>query len=104
MAVIASGSNRSQSSECARQPGPQRFVWRRDLVILTLGLLFLFVPFIVNAVLLWLTDKLLRSFEIETLGGLFASAAIITLANWLFHMAIQAHFAAMPGPGPTRWI
>ena len=37
--------------------------------ILTLGLLFLFVPFIVNAVLLWLTDKLLRSFEIETFGG-----------------------------------
>ena len=70
--------------------------------ILTLGLFF--VPFIVNAVLLWLTDKLMRSFEIETLGGLFASAAIITLANWLFHMAINAHFAAMPGPGPTRWI
>ena len=46
--------------------------------ILTLGLLFLFVPFIVNAVLLWLTDKLMRSFEIETMGGLFASAAILT--------------------------
>ena len=72
--------------------------------ILTLGLLFLFVPFIVNAVLLWLTDKLLRSFEIETFGGLFASAAIITVANWLFHMAIHAHFAAMSGPGATRWI
>lgn len=32
--------------------------------LLTLGLLFLFVPFIVNMVLLWLTDKLLASFEI----------------------------------------
>src|SRR5579862_2670111 len=31
--------------------------------LLTLGLLFLFVPFIVNTVLLWLTDKLLSSFE-----------------------------------------
>ena len=72
--------------------------------ILTLGLLFLFIPFIVNVVLLWLTDKLMRSFEIETMGGLFAGAAIITVANWLFHVAIHAHFAAMTGPGPTRWI
>src|ERR1700743_2847035 len=40
--------------------------------ILTLGLLFLVFPFVVNTVLLWLTDKLLRSFEIETLGGLLA--------------------------------
>ena len=72
--------------------------------ILTLGLLFLIMPFIVNTILLWLTDKLLRSFEIETFGGLFASAAIITVANWLFHMALHAHFASMSGPGPTRWI
>jgi putative membrane protein len=72
--------------------------------ILTLGLLFLFVPFIVNTVLLWLTDKVMRSFEIETFRGLLSAAAMITLANWLFHMAVQAHFAAMTGPGPTRWI
>ena len=37
--------------------------------ILTLGLLFLFMPFIVNTILLWLTDKLLGSFEIETFGA-----------------------------------
>jgi len=72
--------------------------------ILTLGLLFLFFNFAVNTVLLWLTDKVMRSFEIDTFRGLLAGAAIITLANWLFHMAIHAHFAAMPGPGPTRWI
>ncbi len=72
--------------------------------ILTLGLLFLFFNLIVNTVLLWLTDKVMRSFEIETFRGLLSAAAMITLANWLFHMAIQAHFAAMPGPGPTRWI
>jgi putative membrane protein len=79
--------------------------------ILTLGLLFLFLPFIVNTVLLWLTDKLLGSFEIETLGGLVTSAAILTAVNWLFHVVVRAHLAGqmvghvgMPGPGPTRWI
>jgi len=72
--------------------------------ILTLGLLFLFFNLIVNTVLLWLTDKVMRSFEIETFGGLLSAAAMITVANWLFHMAVQAHFAAMTGPGATRWI
>ena len=38
--------------------------------MLTLGLLFLFVPFIVNTVMLWLTDKLIRTFAIETLRRL----------------------------------
>ena len=46
--------------------------------LLTFGILFLFIPFIVNAVLLWLTDKLIKSFSIETLGGLLTSAAVIT--------------------------
>jgi putative membrane protein len=73
--------------------------------IFTLGLLFLFVPFIVNAVLLWLTDKLMASFEIKTMPALFLSAAVITLVNGVFalwhgyaggHMLLQ--------PGPTRWI
>ena len=72
--------------------------------ILTLGLLFLFFNLIVNTVLLWLTDKVMRSFEIETFGGLLSAAAMITVANWLFHMAVQAHFAAMTGPGAPRWI
>src|ERR1700694_2808031 len=56
--------------------------------ILTLGLLFLFVPFIVNAVLLWLTDKLMKGFAIDTMGGLLVSAAILTLVNGIF----SAHY------------
>lgn len=72
--------------------------------ILTLGLLFLLIPFLVNSVLLWLTDKLLGSFDIETSGALFASAAIITLVNGLFHFAHHAHQMGITGPGPTRWI
>ena len=54
-------------------------------VILTLGLLLIFVPFIVNAVLLWLTDKLLASFEIDSVRGLLVSAAVITLVNGVFY-------------------
>jgi putative membrane protein len=49
--------------------------------ILTLGLLFLVMPFIVNAVILWLTDKVLHAFEIDDAKSLFLSAGAITLAN-----------------------
>ena len=72
--------------------------------ILTLGLLFLIMPFIVNAVLLWLTDKLMRSFEIETVGGLLVSAGVVTLVNAVFHIALQAQRTGMMQSGPTRWI
>lgn len=53
--------------------------------ILTLGLLLLFTSFIVNAVLLWLADKLLASFELKTMRALLISSGAITLVNWLFH-------------------
>jgi putative membrane protein len=54
--------------------------------LLTLGLLFFFVPFIVNTVVLWVTDKLMGSFEIVSLRPLLVSAGAITLVNWLFQM------------------
>jgi putative membrane protein len=72
--------------------------------ILTLGLLFLFMSFIVNAVLLWLTDKLIASFAIETFGGLLASAAAITVVNWALHMMGHQHHLRFYAAGPTRWI
>jgi putative membrane protein len=75
--------------------------------LLTLGLLFLFIPFIVNAVLLWLTDKLIKSFAIDTMGGLFASAAILTVVNWAMHFMAANHHLGFYGAhsaGPTRWI
>ncbi|MFL5306803.1 MAG: phage holin family protein, partial [Polyangia bacterium] len=73
--------------------------------ILTLGLLFLVLPFIVNTILLWLTDKLMRSFEIETMGGLLASAAVITLVNGFFHIALHAHrMGVYQNPHGVRWI
>jgi putative membrane protein len=62
-------------------------IWALLLVpaVLTLGLLFLFIPFIVNALVLWLTDMLIANFEIETTGGLLVSAAVITLVNGVFN-------------------
>jgi len=72
--------------------------------LLTFGLLFLFVPFIVNTVLLWLTDKLIGSFQIETMGGLLASSAVITLVNGVFQLAQNSHRLGLYGAGPTRWI
>jgi putative membrane protein len=70
--------------------------------ILTMGLLFFFIPFLVNVVVLWLTDKLIASFEISALGGLFACAGVITLVNWLFsfHRAWDTYSVH----GHTHWI
>jgi len=59
--------------------------------LLTLGLLFFFIPFIVNTAMLWLTDKLIAAFEIKTLRALLTSAAVITVVNWLFHAAVHSH-------------
>jgi putative membrane protein len=52
--------------------------------LLTFGLLFLFVPFIVNVVVLWITDKLLSNFELRGARGLALAAAFITLVNAAF--------------------
>lgn len=54
--------------------------------ILTLGLLFLFIPFIVNTVVLWLTDKVLHAFEIDSIKGLLISSGVITLVSGAFHL------------------
>jgi putative membrane protein len=72
--------------------------------LLTFGLLFLFVPFIVNAVMLWLTDKLIKSFSIDSLGGLLFSAGVITVVNWILHVGMHTHRFAHYGSGPIRWI
>jgi putative membrane protein len=71
--------------------------------LLTLGLLFFFVPFIVNTVLLWLTDKAIASFEIRSFRGLFISAAVITLVNGVFYAPLLN--AVSRGQGyQTQWI
>jgi putative membrane protein len=59
--------------------------------LLTLGLLFFFIPFIVNTAMLWLTDKLIATFDIKTLRALLISAAAITVVNWIFHAVVHGH-------------
>jgi uncharacterized membrane protein YvlD (DUF360 family) len=60
---------------------------------------------IVNTVMLWLTDKVLASFEISTRKGLFVSSLAITLVNGLFQQAAWSAAAAHPGySGGPRWI
>jgi putative membrane protein len=59
--------------------------------LLTLGLLFFFIPFIVNTVVLWLTDKLIASFEIKSLRALLTAAAAITIVNWVVSAVIHSH-------------
>jgi putative membrane protein len=58
--------------------------------LLTLGLLFFFIPFIVNTVVLWLTDKIIASFEIKSLRALLSSAAAITIMNWVLSAVIHS--------------
>ena len=73
--------------------------------VLTLGLLFLFIPFLVNVALLWLTDKLIASFEIQSLRGLLVIAAAITLVNAIFHgVLFQSIWAEPATMGHPRWV
>jgi len=62
----------------------------------------------VNTVLLWLTDKVMGSFEIESLGSLLMSAGAITFVNAAMHFALRYIAAGqmhqLVSPGPTRWI
>ncbi len=57
--------------------------------LFTLGLLFLAIPFVVNAILLWVTDKFLGSFQIVGAKSLALAALAITIGNavlqWLLH-------------------
>jgi putative membrane protein len=70
--------------------------------VLTLGLLIFFIPFLVNVAVLWLTDKVIKRFEITALGGLLASAGVITLVNWLF--SVHGVWDRYSVHGHTRWV
>ena len=72
--------------------------------ILTLGLLFLIFPFVVNTIMLWLTDKLMSAFQIDTLGSLLVSAAVITLVNGAFHLALHPQVYQPLMNGQPRWV
>ena len=53
-------------------------------MIITLGLF----TFVINAFLLWITDKILEDFKIDTIGSTLLAAFLITIVNtilkWIF--------------------
>jgi putative membrane protein len=56
------------------------------VALLSLGLPYLFLGFLANCVLLWVTDKLFEDFEVKTTRGLLATSGLISLAAWLLHL------------------
>jgi putative membrane protein len=54
------------------------------LVILTLGIIF----FVVNAVILWLTNKLVEDFAIDSTATLLMAAVLLTIANWIIRFVL----------------
>jgi len=53
-------------------------------VILTLGIIF----FVVNAMILWLTDKLVQDFDIDNTATLLVAAVLLTVANWIIRFIL----------------
>jgi putative membrane protein len=54
------------------------------LVILTLGLIY----FAVNALILWLTNKVVEDFAIDTTTTLIIAAVLLTIANWIIRFVL----------------
>jgi putative membrane protein len=54
------------------------------LIILTLGLIF----FVVNAVILWLTDKIVEDFNIDSTATLLMAAVVLTIVNWVIRLVL----------------
>jgi putative membrane protein len=53
-------------------------------VILSLGIIF----FVVNAVILWLTDKLVEDFGIDSTATLIVAAVLLTIVNWVIRLVL----------------
>jgi uncharacterized membrane protein YvlD (DUF360 family) len=55
-------------------------------------LLFFVAPFIASAVILWLADKVLKPFRIDSFTGLFVASFVMTLAHWLLQATFRFLF------------
>jgi putative membrane protein len=53
-------------------------------VILTLGIIF----FVVNAVILWFTDRVVEDFDIDNTATLIMAAVLLTIANWIIRFVL----------------
>jgi putative membrane protein len=52
--------------------------------ILTLGIIF----FVVNAMILWFTDKVVEDFAIQNTATLIMAAVLLTIANWIIRFVL----------------
>ncbi|ACY18358.1 phage holin family protein [Haliangium ochraceum] len=55
------------------------------VMVLTLGLFLV----VINAFLLWVTDKLMTRVEIRSLGALLISTVLLSLIDWGFNMLLR---------------
>jgi putative membrane protein len=53
-------------------------------VILSLGIIF----FVVNAVILWLTDRFVEDFDIDSTATLLMAAVLLTIVNWIIRVVL----------------
>jgi putative membrane protein len=53
-------------------------------VILTLGIIF----FVVNAAILWFTNKVIEDFDIDRTATLLMAAVLLTIANWIIRLVL----------------
>src|SRR5262249_26374290 len=52
----------------------------------TLWMFFFIVPFVANAIILLLTDRILKPFKIESMTALMRTAAIVTVAHFILRI------------------
>lgn len=62
--------------------------------MVTLWTLAIVAPFVANAALLWLTDKILKPFKVDGWMALAHAAAIVTLAHLFLHVLRMFHLPA----------
>lgn len=53
-------------------------------IILTLGVIF----FVVNAIILWFTDKIVEDFNIDSTATLIIAAVLLTVVNWIIRFVL----------------
>jgi uncharacterized membrane protein YvlD (DUF360 family) len=59
---------------------------KNTLNIGTLFTLALAVPFLANALLLWITDRLVKPFKVDGLYALAYASLLVTLAHFALHL------------------
>jgi uncharacterized membrane protein YvlD (DUF360 family) len=56
------------------------------VALLTFGLVYLLLGVVVNAVLLWIIDKLMDDFTVKNAKALFGTAFLVSVAGWMLRV------------------